>query len=244
MAASGVFGSAQACAAIVGHADLKLGDAVVPVLRAQLQAGDGRFRGVRYTTAYDAAIWSLAEPRLLEDKHFRAGFNWLKELGLSFDAMLLEPQLSELIDLARVFPQTSIILNHAGMPLGVGAYAGKQEERFPIWRENIRALAQCPNVVVKLGGLGMRTTGFGSFMANPPFTSQQLAAEWKPYVETCIEAFGAGRCMFESNYPVDSGTARYPVLWNAFKRLAAGASKDEKAALFSGTATRVYRLES
>jgi L-fuconolactonase len=162
---------------------------------------------------------------------------------LSCDVILFEPQLPELIDLARAFPETQIILNHVGMPIGVASYTSKREERFPVWRDSIRELPTCGNVTVKLGGLATPFAGFNSWMATPPFTSEQLAAEWKPYIETCIEIFGASRCMFESDFPDASGACTYPVIWNAFKRLAAGASKEEKAALFSDTAKRVYRLD-
>jgi predicted TIM-barrel fold metal-dependent hydrolase len=164
-------------------------------------------------------------------------------LGLSFDAWLLEPQLPDLIDLARAFPDTTIILDHVGTPLGRGTYEGRREERLPVWRDNIRELAKSPKVVVKLGGLAMAFCNFPSFLAEPRAPSEQLAKEWGPYIETCIEAFGPDRCMFESNFPVDMGSCSYATLWNAFKRIAAGASPAEKAALFSETAKRIYRLE-
>jgi len=232
MAASETFGPVKVCAGIVGNPNLSLGNGAEEVLRAHIQAGDGRFRGVRTHPAGG-----------LFDQEFRTGFKWLSKLGLPFDALVLEPQLPDLIDLARTFPDTQIILNHVAILTGAGSQAIRREERFPIWRDNIRTLSACGNVVVKLGGLGMPLPGFKSFMATPRFTSEQLAEEWKPYIETCIEAFGANRCMFESNFPVDSGTCTYPVLWNTFKRLAAGASAAEKTALFSGTAARVYRLD-
>jgi predicted TIM-barrel fold metal-dependent hydrolase len=248
MSASGRYGDARVCAGIVGGRNLSLGDAVEEVLHAQIHAGNGRFRGVRAHAAHDPApdvVGSLpgVAAHVLLDPEFRAGFKWLEKLGLSFDALLLEPQLPDAIDLARTFPGTQIIINHTGSPLGTASYAGKREERFPIWRDSLRTLAACSNVTVKLGGLGLPGPGFRSFMADPPATSEQLAAEWRPYVETCIEIFGADRCMFESNFPVDSGTCTYPVLWNAFKRLTAGVSTDEKTALFSGTARRVYKLD-
>jgi L-fuconolactonase len=249
MAASGLFGEVQACGGIVGGVDLRLGDAVEEVLRAHVQSGGGRYRGVRSAAvvAYDsdASILgpAVGTPHLLLDPQFRAGFQWLHRLGLSFDVWLFEPQLPDLIDLARAFPDTQIILEHVGAPMGVGQYEGQREARFPLWRDNIRALSRCANVVVKLGGLGIPFGGFKSFRATPPATSWQLAEEWRPYIETCIEAFGADRCMFESNFPVDSTTCTYPVLWNAFKRLAAGVSTNEKTALFSATATRIYRLD-
>jgi predicted TIM-barrel fold metal-dependent hydrolase len=180
---------------------------------------------------------------LYRDQPFREGFAVLQRLGLSFDAWLLEPQLPDLIDLARAFPETTIVLDHVGTPLGIAAYAGKREGRFGEWRENIRALAACPNATVKLGGLAMPFAGFTSFDASPRASSEALARDWKPYIEACIEAFGAARCMFESNFPVDSLTCNYATLWNAFKRLSAGYSVDERTALFSGTARRVYRLD-
>lgn len=248
MAASGTFGEAKVCAGIVGGLDLRLGDAVEEVFGAHLRAGGARYRGIRAAgIVYDEDETILGAgvgaPHVMLDAKFRAGFKWLQPLGLSFDIFLLEPQLPELIDLAQAFPETQIILNHAGAPVGVGRYAGQREERFPIWREHMRSLSRRANVAVKLGGLGMPFGGFETSMCNQPVTSLQLAEQWKPYIETCIEAFGVARCMFESNFPVDSATCTYPVLWNAFKRLTAGASRDEKTALFSGTAMRIYRLD-
>lgn len=245
MADSGLFGDVKICAAIVGGVDLTLGEAAEEVLAAHIQAGGGRYRGVRSPVVYDEdpKILAAGTPRLLLDAQFRAGFKKLHPLGLSFEAWIFEPQLPEVIDLARAFPETQIILNHVGAPIAVGRHEGQREARFPLWRDNIRTLSRCPNVAVKLGGLGIPFGAFKSYMASPPFTSEELAAEWKPYIETCIEAFGANRCMFESNFPVDSAAGSYAVIWNAFKRLATGASNDEKTALFSGTATRIYRLD-
>jgi L-fuconolactonase len=156
---------------------------------------------------------------------------------------LLEPQLPEVVDLARSFPDTPVILDHVGTPLGIASYQGKREERFPIWRDNIAKLAALPNVCVKLGGLAMAFVNFPSFLQSPSASSTQLASEWRPYIETCIELFGVNRCMFESNFPVDAGSCTYLKLWNAFKVLAKEYSADEKTALFSGTARRVYRLK-
>ena len=247
MAASGTFGDVAMCAGIVGSIDLRLGDAAKDVLLAHLQAGGGRYRGIRATAvAHDDDPAALGRsggvPHLLLDATFREGFKHLEPLGLSYDAWQLEYQLGELIDLARTFPRTRIILNHLGGLFALGRYSGRTEARFAQWRKNIRLLSQCSNVTVKLGGLGMPTAGFEFSSASPP-NSEQLAQQWRPYIETCIEAFGAERCMFESNFPVDAATASYAVIWNAFKRIAGGASKDEKAALFSDTAKRVYRLE-
>jgi predicted TIM-barrel fold metal-dependent hydrolase len=247
MSASGLYGDMRACAGIVSRADLMLGDAVTPVLEAHIQAGGARFRGIRNSASFDADKEVLGplnrvEAELYRDAKFRDGFARLAPLGLSFDAWLLEPQLPDIIDLARAFPDTTIVLDHVGTPLGRGSYEGRLPERFPTWKANIQELARCPNVVVKLGGLAMAFCNFPSFLAEPRAPSEQLAREWAPYIETCIEAFGPERGMFESNFPVDMGSCSYATLWNAFKHMTKGASADEKAALFSGTAKRVYRL--
>ncbi len=248
MAASGRYGTTRICAGIVGHADLRLGAAVAEVLEAHIRAGGGRFRGIRHIVAWDADTSQLnpanpAPPGLLADAKFRAGFARLAPLGLSFDAWLYFPQLDELTDLARAFPGTPIVLNHVGGVLRGGVYADKQEENFARWSKSVRVLAGCSNVHVKLGGLGMRINNFGFEREPDPPSSQVLADTWRPYMQTCIEAFGAARCMFESNFPVDKGSYGYGEGWNAFKRLARGASADDKRALFHDTATRFYRLE-
>jgi predicted TIM-barrel fold metal-dependent hydrolase len=243
-----MYGDFRACAGIVSKADLLLGEAVTPVLEAHVAAGGGRFRGIRNSASFneDKAVLgplNRVEAGLYRDKTFREGFARLAPLGLTFDAWLLEPQLPDVIDLARAFEGQTIVLDHVGTPLGRGSYEGKLPERFGVWRDNIRELAKSPKVVVKLGGLAMAFCIFPSFLSEPRAPWSQLAAEWGPYIETCIEAFGPERCMFESNFPVDMGSCDYATLWNAFKRIASGCSADEKAALFSGTATKVYRLE-
>ena len=248
MSASGIYGKTRHCAGIVGHADLALGGRVEPVLAAHIRAGGDRFRGIRHITAWDAdtSVRNPAyspPPGLLSDKTFREGFAVLGRLELSFDAWLYHRQIDEVAGLARAFPETKIVLNHVGGPIGIGAYAGKHKEVLPGWAASIKALAACPNVYVKLGGLGMRLGGFGFHEQPEPPSSETLAATWRPYVETCIEAFGSSRCMFESNFPVDKGSYSYPVFWNACKVLAKGASDAEKADLFCGTARRFYRLD-
>ena len=246
MSASGAYGPARACAGIVGNVDLRLGSRAAPILEAHMAVAGARFRGIRRGSAWHAAgikaTSASPPPGLLLDRDFRAGFACLAPLGLSFDAWLLHTQLGDIIDLARVFPDTTIVLDHLGGPVGIGPYLGKRDEVFADWRRGITALARCPNVQVKIGGLGMHTFGTDFHARERPPSSQELAQAWKPYVETCIEAFGAARAMFESNFPVDKGTCSYQVLWNAFKRLTANASADDKAALYSGTAQRVYRL--
>lgn len=247
MSASGGYGTPRICAGIVGHADLLLGARVTKVLEAMIVAGGGRFRGIRYIASSDPdqAQWgaTLVRPEgLLRDSRLREGFAQLGPLGLSFDAWVYHPQLDDVVDLARAFPDTTIVLNHVGGPIGLGRYTGRRDEVFADWRRRIAELAACPNVCVKLGGLGMKMFGFDVHEGALPPSSEQLATAWRPYIETCIAAFGPGRAMFESNFPVDKGSYGYGVFWNACKRLAEGASAAEKADLFHGTASRVYRL--
>ncbi len=247
MSASDGYGPARICAGIVGFADLCLGAEVDKVLEAHLRAGGGRFRGVRYCSVWDAdqsiksTPWDIPEGILLDGK-FRAGFAQLSRRGLLFEAWLYHPQIRELTDLARKFPDTIVVLDHIGAPLGIGVYAGRRDEVFADWQRAIRDLAACPNARIKLGGMGMHMFGFGFHQQPMPPSSEQLAKAWRPLVETCVEAFGPGRAMFESNFPVDKRFYGYGVMWNAFKRLAAAYSADEKAALFFNTAQRTYRL--
>ena len=246
--ASGLYGAYRPCAAIVGHADLTLGSQAGEVLDA-LAAASPRFVGIRHAAAWDADPEVLGPPfqapqGLYREAKFRQGFAELGKRGLTFDAWLLEPQLGDVLDLARAFPDQPIVLDHCGTPLNIASYRGRLHERFDPWRHSIRALAECPNVSVKLGGLAMAFCGMPEKGPAAGLSSETLAAMWRPYIETCIEAFGASRAMFESNYPVDRWGASYPVLWNAFKRLAHGASESEKRDLFAGTAARVYGLET
>jgi predicted TIM-barrel fold metal-dependent hydrolase len=249
MAASGGYGKARVCAGIVGHADLTLGAPVKKVLEAMVVAGGGRFRGIRHIASMDPdqGAWGATAVRpmdLLRDSKVREGFAQLAPLGLSFDAWVYHPQLGDVVDLARAFPQTPICLNHVGGAIGLGRYKGRRDEVFAEWSQRIRELAACPNVHVKLGGLGMKMFGFDVHEGKLPPSSEQLATLWRPYIETCITAFGPDRAMFESNFPVDKGSYGYGVCWNACKRLARGASASEKADLFHGTASRFYRLGS
>jgi L-fuconolactonase len=245
MSDSGTYGSTRIAAGIVGFADLTLGDRVEPVLEAHIRAGGGRFRGVRYSAAWDAdpVIGSgHPAPGLLHRADFRAGLQRLTALGLSFDLWAFHTQLGEALDLVQACPLTSFVLGHCGGPLGYGPYAGRTEEVFAQWKAGMAALAQCPNVVVKLGGMMMRLAAYDYGVRSMPPTSTELATYWRPYIETCIELFGADRCLFESNFPVEKMGIGYSELWNAFKLIAAGASADEKRALFTGTSERVYRL--
>ncbi len=247
MSDSGLYGSGRICAGIVGHVDLRQADWVETVIAAEMMASGMRLKGVRHAVCWDADT-SFGSPRTrapkgtLADPAFRAGFAKLAGLGMTFDAWLYHPQLAELTDLAGAYPDTTIVLNHVGAPLGLGVYAGRRQEVLDEWRQSLRGLAACPNVFVKLGGLGMPLCGFGFDLRPVPASSEELAAAWRPYIETCIELFGTQRCMFESNFPVERPSCTYAVVWNVFKRLTAAYSTDERTALFSGTASRIYRL--
>jgi predicted TIM-barrel fold metal-dependent hydrolase len=247
MSASGAYGKTRVAAAIVGRADLRDEAHLPGVLDAHLRAAGRRFRGIRHITAWDDEPImnnpeSQSSPHMMRDPAFRRGLAALAKFGLTFDAWIYHPQMDELIELADAVPGTPIVLNHFGGPLGIGPYAGKGDEVFASWSQGIRELAHCPNVTVKLGGLGLRVIGQNLSKLPKPPSSEYLANLWRPYVETTIEAFGARRCMFESNFPVDKGSYSYAVGWNAFKRLAGGASAEERNYLFSETARRLYRL--
>ena len=248
MSDSGGYGKTRVGAGIVGFADLTAGDWVVPVLEAQIRAGGGRFRGVRHSAGYDAdaVIGNSApdiQPGLYLRPDFRSGMARLSALGLSLDAWGFHPQLPEIVDLARAFPGSNIIVGHCGGPLGYGRYAGKRDEVFIDWKRSVIELAKCPNVTIKLGGMMMRLAAYDYLTIDAPPSSEQLAAHWRPYIETCIELFGAGRCIAESNFPVEKMGIGFAALFNALKRLTGGCSGEEKAAIFAGTARRVYRLD-
>ena len=237
-------GPSKPCIRMVGNIDLRLGEAAGPLLERHIQAGGGRFAGIRQSTAWDASdrIHKVVPtPHRLADPAFRAGYACLDRLGLVFDAWVYHPQLAEVADLAAAFPATTIVLNHVGSPILGGPYAADRARVFADWKEGMAALSRQPNVTVKLGALPIRLPGDATNRDLPP-SSEETATAWRPWLETSITLFGADRCMFESNFPVQKRWSSYAVTWNAFKRIAAGASADAKAALFSGTAARVYRV--
>ncbi|HVM54351.1 MAG TPA: amidohydrolase family protein [Acidimicrobiales bacterium] len=232
-------------AGIVGMADLRVPD-IDDVLAAHVDAGAGRFRGIRHASAWDASpdireSHTKPPPRLLAESDFRRGFAALGRAGLRFDAWLYHPQLPELAALARAHPDVPIVLDHLGGPLGIGPYAGRRDEVRASWRASMAEVAACENVTLKLGGIGMPIYGMGWHKAGGA-TSEQLAEAWGEPIRWCIETFGARRCMFESNFPVDRASCSYRVLWNAFKRIVADASPSERADLFQDTARRAYGL--
>ena len=247
--ASGLYGSCRAAAAIVGHADLNLGDGVAPVLEALQHASPNRFRGIRHSVTYDSnpAVENTAAhaiPGQLSSDGFRAGARVLARMGLSLEGWMFFHQLPELADFARAVPDLTIILDHIGGVLRDGPYANRNDEVLSVWRGGIAAVAQCPNVHVKLGGIGMPRTGFDWHLRDQPIGSEELAESMAPFMNYCIEQFGPNRSMFESNFPVDKVSYSYNVMYNAFKRLSSGYSATERADMFHDTAARVYRIAS
>jgi predicted TIM-barrel fold metal-dependent hydrolase len=246
--ASGQYGDTRVAAGIVGFADLTLGEAVVPVLEAHIAAAPVRFRGIRHAGGFDESpdvrnSHTNPPANLYESEKFREGFARLSELDLSFEAWQYHPQMAMVTELAKAFPETTIILNHFGGPLGIGPYEGKRTEIFGEWKENVAELAKCPNVVAKLGGINMPVNGFGWHRRPAPPTSDELVAATRDYYLHTIDKFSPRRCMFESNFPVDRASCSYVVLWNTFKKIAAGFNAEEKAQLFHRTAAEVYRLK-
>ena len=247
-AARGPPGAAR-ISGIVAFADLTLGAGVDPVLEAHLEAGRGLVRGIRNSAAWDETgtlrmPFPEGPPHVYVNAAFREGFARLHTFDLTYDAWNYHPQIPELTDLAHAFPETTIVLDHFGGVLGIGAYANKRAEVFEQWKKDLAALAQCPNVVVKLGGMAMPLNGFGWEQRERPVDSDEFVEAQQPYYLYAIEQFGPERCMFESNFPVDKQSLSYRTLWNAFKKIAAGFSPDEKAAMFRGTAMRIYGLRS
>lgn len=248
MAASGRYGSVLACEGIVSRADLTMGEAAGAVLDAHIRAGNGRFRGIRHAASWDASdkirkSHTNPPPDLYAMPSFRLGMKELAKRNLTFEAWQYSPQLPGLIALARAVPEAKILLNHVGGPIGIGPYAGRRDEIFQSWSRDIKELASCPNVWVKLGGLGMPLCGFDFHKREVSPGSEELANAWRPYLETCIKAFGPERGMLESNFPVDGASCTYAALWNAFKRVTKGATSTEKAMLYKDTARSFYRLD-
>ena len=250
--ASGLYGPGRAAASIVGHANLNLGEAVRPVLEALQAASPNRFRGIRHSVTWDPhpEIENTAAHNRqgqLSSDQFRAGARVLASMGLSLEAWLFFSQLTELAAFAKAVPNLTIILNHIGGLLRVGPYANSPhvngDDVMDTWRAGISSVAACPNVNVKLGGIGMPRTGFDWHTRTKPIGSEELATSMVPLMDYCIEQFGPERSMFESNFPVDKVSYSYNILYNAFKLMSKNYSPSERAALFHDTATRIYRVE-
>ena len=246
--ASGIYGDMRACTGIVSHADLLLGAAVGDVLDAHMEMSS-RFRGIRHHASWDPSP-DVPNSRIVDQPHiylneaYREGFAELGKRNLSFEGWLYHPQIPELTDLARTFPDTTIILNHLGGPLGIGPYAGRHDEVFAEWRETISELATCENVVAKVGGIQMVINGFGWHEQERAPSSDELLEANRRWYEHTIQVFGPDRCMFESNFPVDKASCSYTNMYNQFFKLVADYPQDEKDQMFHDTAQRVYRLDS
>lgn len=235
------------CEGIVGYADLTQGKDVEKVLKAHLNIAPVHFKGIRHATGWHESqdvrnSHTNPSKSLMLDANFREGFSVLSDLGLSFDAWFYHEQLPEFVDLAQAFPETTIILDHFGGPLGIGPYADNLEAVFFKWQRQIEPLASLDNVFFKLGGLNMKINGFNWHQNPKPPTSDQLVERTRRYYDHAITLFGSERCMFESNFPVDKDSVSYAVLWNAFKKMSHSYSSEMRADLFYGTAAKVYRL--
>jgi predicted TIM-barrel fold metal-dependent hydrolase len=244
--ASGLYGPCRAAAAIVGHADLKLGDRVEPVVEALQAASPNRFKGIRHIVTWDAdsRVESREREGVLLLPEFRAGAKVLARMGLSLDTICCFPQLPEMVAFARAAPDLPIVINHLGGLNRTGPFAGRDDEVMAMWKSGMTELARCPNVLLKLGGIGMPRFGFDWHLRDRPIGSEHLAIDMAPLLGTCIDLFGPGRCMFESNFPVDKVSFSHPIVFNAFKRFSTGYSASERAALFHDTAVRAYRIDA
>lgn len=246
-AASGTLTQSRSAEAIVGFADLTLGDHVQETLEAHIEASNGRFRGIRQRAKWDLdpavrGSWGEKSPQLYLSDAFQAGFSRLGKLGLSFDASIYHPQLPDVIELAKRFPSTSVIIIHSASPVGHSSYAGREEENYANWFRWMRELAELPNTSVKMGGILMNVANWDFTTADRPLTSEELADLWRPWIEPCIELFGPERSMVSSNFPVERAGLPYGTIWNMFKRITAGCTPNEKHLVYSGSAKRIYRL--
>ncbi len=243
---SGLYGRTKVATGIVGYANLNLGSSVEPVLEAMESVSSGRFRSVRHTCSWDEyeplRSHRSGWPGMMAETKFREGLSKLIDRGHSFDALVYHPQLSELTELVDAFPNGVFVLNHIGRPLGVGPYQGHRDKVFEVWKKDMAKLAERSNVLVKVGGLGNRVSGFGWDTQPEPPNSQELVEKTSPYYLYTIEVFGPERCMFESNFPVDKNSYSYKTIWNSFKRMTQGFSSTEKTWLFHDTAAKAYRL--
>ncbi len=246
MAAEAASSGGRYCQGFVGYADLRGGERLGKAIAALASASGGRLRSIRQPLRWSEEAMPglphrLNPPWLMQDPDFRAGFATLADYGLTFDAFLIHWQLGDLAELARRYPEVTIVLNHVGGPVGFGDHGRDRVALLADWAQRMASLSACGNVAVKLGGMGMPFMGILADMAGNS-SSEKLAAAFAPYVHRCIDLFGPERCLFESNFPVDRAAVPYSTLWNAFKILSARYTAEERRALLSGTARRLYRL--
>jgi L-fuconolactonase len=249
MTATGSYGACQVCAGIIGHANLTFGSKIAELLDRCLEAAPDRFRGVRHVTIdypddrpFKYVMTYKPPAGVMDTEGFPLGLAEVEKRGLTFDAGIFDPSLPKLAAMVDRFPGLTFVLNHMGIAVGVDMDAGEKAEVFGRWSAGLKELAKRPNVFCKVGGLGMPNWGFGFELRENPVGYLEMADAWRPYVETAIEAFGADRCMMESNFPPDGRSGGYVPVWNAYKHILRAYSADEKTALFHRTAARVYRL--
>ena len=244
---SGLYGETQVAAGIVGSANLHLGDKVRPALEALQQASPNRFKGIRHRVTWDPhgnlpGVSSNNEKGQLLNDNFRKGARILANMNLTLEGWLFFHQLPELADFAKSVPNLTIILNHIGGLIRIGPYLNNQEV-ITTWKKGISQVAKYPNVMIKLGGMGMEMQGFNWHDRVVPIGSEELAKEMAPYLQYCIEQFGPDRCMFESNFPVDKISYSYTVMYNAFKKFSKSYSDSERASMFHDNAVKIYALK-
>jgi predicted TIM-barrel fold metal-dependent hydrolase len=241
-------GSVDVAAAIIGHVDLCLGSRIEQALDAMKAASSKRFRGIRHTVRHQSfpGIFNRVDRAgLLLEPDFRTAARVIARKGLTLEGCLYFLQIPELVDLLRAIPELTFIANHFAGPLMVGPYAERADDVYEEWRRNVAELGKCPNAIMKLGGVGThfpRDVGVDWRQRDVPIGSGEVAEVIAPWVHHCIDHFGPDRCMFESNFPGDKMCVSYRVLYNAFKRVSARYSPDERADLFHDTAMRVYRI--
>lgn len=233
-------------AGIVAYADLRHLQ-LDEVLEAHEDVAEGLLRGIRHAGAHEPnGDYLFINPRepagLYLDEQFQRGLRQLGQRGLSYDTWHYHHQNRDFMKALAAAPDTRIILDHFGTPLGVGPHADYREEIYRQWKRDIAELARFDNLVLKLGGLAMPDNGFGWNLRDEPPTSDEFIAAQRRYYLHAIDCFGPERCMFESNFPVDKWSLSYHVLWNGFKKMVADFSESEKDSLFYKTAERIYRL--
>lgn len=248
IAESGKYGDTRIAGGIVANADMTADPARLDdILDAHEDAANGRLRGIRRSAKWDAdpvvASGKVADgPGILTDLQFQVGVRLLARRGLIYEATIFHPQIEDVTDLARAAPDTTIVVNHCGSPLGYGGYRGKEDAVFADWHASMHELSQEPNVTVKLGGMLMSLGNFDFKAAKRPPTSEEIAELWRPWLESCVDLFGPERCMLASNFPVEKAGIGYSAIWNVFMRVFSSYSDDELRKLTSGTASHVYSL--
>jgi predicted TIM-barrel fold metal-dependent hydrolase len=247
IAASGKYTSSRIAAGIVGFADLTIGAELPEVLDAHIAAANSRFRGIRMRAKWDPdpvvkGAVSADAPGLYLEPEFHHGLREVASRGLLFEASIYHPQIRDVTALARAVPEAQIVVVHSGSPVGHSSYRGREKEVHGNWLRDMKDLAACPNAAIKLGGILMTLAAYDFGQTARPITSEALAKLWRPFIEPCFELFGPQRCMVSSNFPVDKAGFGFGTVWNMFKHVTRDCSADEKQAIYSATARRIYQI--